>query len=354
MNRIEFEKIKQKIIDNKRISSEEAIYLYRNCDLLELAELANYKKEKLYKKYVFYIINQHINYTNICSIRCPLCAFSKDANDKEAYMLSVGQIVSKASKNVSEFHIVGGVNDRLNLEYFTALFSQLKKEFPSSCIKALTPVEIHFLSLKENKSYTEVLSKLKEAGLDMMPGGGAEIFNPNIRKVISPDKISADQWLQIMKQAHLLGLPSNCTMLYGHVENLKDIIDHLNQLRQLQDQTNGFLAFVPLSFHPKGTKLNSIKPSTAFKDLKIIAISRLFLDNIPHIKAYWIMLSPKLAQMSLYFGADDIDGTIKEEQIFHSAGSQSSTSLTESEIQCLVKSAYKMPIRRDSFYNVTL
>mgnify|MGYP005839980753 CR=1 FL=1 len=345
-------KIKQKILDNKRISQEEAIYLYSNCHLLELAELANYKKEKLYNRNIFYIVNQHINYTNICSIRCPLCAFSKNENDKEAYLLSVEQIISKVSKNVSEFHIVGGINNKLNLEYFTELFYRLKKEVPSACIKALTPVEIHFLSLKENRSYAEILSKLKESGLDMMPGGGAEIFNPKIRKIISPNKISGDEWLQIMKQAHLLGIPSNATMLYGHLEKLEDIIDHLNQLRQLQDQTNGFLAFVPLSFHPKGTRLDSINPSTAFKDLKIIAISRLFLDNIPHIKAYWIMLSAKLAQISLCFGADDIDGTIKEEKIFHSAGSDSVTSLTESEIQYLIKSAYKIPNKRDSFYNI--
>ncbi len=344
-------KIKDKVYNNIRLHKKEALFLYSNCHIFELAELANYIKEKLYKKNVFYIINQHINYTNICSIRCPLCAFSKNENDTDAYLLKIDEIINKINENISEFHIVGGINKNLNLEYFTNLFKKLKKSFPSAKIKALTPVEIDFLSKKEKKTYKEILATLKENGLDMLPGGGAEIFSPKVRKIICPNKINFNTWLNIMKEAHLLGIPSNATMLYGHIEKPYEIIDHLDKLRNLQDETNGFLAFIPLAFHPNKTKLNFIKPSTAYNDLKIIALSRIFLDNIPHIKAYWVMLSPKLSQISLFFGADDIDGTIIEEKIFKSTNSISFIALTEPEIKKLIIMANRNPVRRDSFYN---
>jgi aminodeoxyfutalosine synthase len=344
-------KIKRKIFDNLRLTKDDAMYLYLNCPLLELAELANCKKEQIYKDHVFYIINQHINYTNICILRCPMCAFSKSRNDEGAYLMSIDEIISKVNKDVSEFHIVGGINDNLDLEYFTNLFSKLKTYVPNATIKALTPVEIDFLAKKENKTYREILSVLKQYGLGMLPGGGAEIFSEKVRKIICPKKINSNTWLEIMKQAHMLGIPSNATMLYGHIESPEDIVEHLNSIRKLQDQTKGFLAFIPLSFHPMHTKFDSLKPSTAYNDLKIISLSRLFLDNIPHIKAYWVMLSPKLAQVSLFFGADDIDGTIKEENIFHAAGSTSSICLSEYEIQEIITSAHKTPVKRDSFYN---
>ncbi|OGF61449.1 MAG: hypothetical protein A2Y62_12175 [Candidatus Fischerbacteria bacterium RBG_13_37_8] len=341
-----------KIYSGGRLSIDDAVTLYQSCSLLELAQLANYRKMQLYDNQVFYIINQHINYSNICSIRCPLCAFSKAENDKLAYMLSPEAITQTACNDVKEFHIVGGVNNQLSLSYFTTLFHSLKEKCPDASIKALTPVEIDFLTHKENKSSKEILLALKNAGLNTMPGGGAEIFNPAVRNIICPDKISGERWLHIMKEAHLGGIPTNATMLYGHIETIDDRIEHMCRIRNLQDETNGFLAFVPLAFHPPHTRFNHLPGTTAFDDLKTIAIARLFLDNIPHIKAYWITLSPKLTQLSLFFGADDIDGTIKEEHIFHAAGSQTSRALTVQQISTLIQQAAKIPVQRDSLYNI--
>jgi len=343
-------KISEKIFSGKRLNFEDALILYKSNNILEIARLANFVKNKRYGEKVYYIINQHIDYTNICKVGCPLCAFARDDVDKDAYLLSAEEIISTINNKALEFHIVGGINKNVNLNYFVNLFKKLKNNFPHASIKALTAVEIDFLSAKEKKPVEEVLKILKEAGLDMMPGGGAEIFSARVRKIICPNKISGERWLEIHEIAHKLSIPTNATMLYGHVETIEERVEHLFKLRELQDKTKGFLAFIPLSFHPKHTKFDYLNSSTGYDDLKTIAISRLILDNIPHIKAYWVMLSAKLAQISLYFGADDIDGTIVNENIFHSAGSESSQYLLEEELINLIKGASRIPVLRDSFY----
>lgn len=346
----ELTEISEKVFSGKKLNFEDALILYKSNNILEIAKLANFVKNKRHGEKVYYIINQHIDYTNICKIRCPLCAFSRVDDDRDAYLLSIEEIISSVNKKALEFHIVGGINKNININYFVNLFQQLKKNFPYASIKALTPVEIDFLSAKEKKSVEEVLKILKEAGLDMMPGGGAEIFSARVRKIICPNKISGERWLEINEIAHKLNIPTNATMLYGHLETIEERIDHLFKLRELQDKTGGFLAFVPLSFHPKHTKFEYLNSTTGYDDLKTIAISRLILDNFPHIKAYWVMLSTKLAQISLYFGADDIDGTITNENIFHAAGSESSHYLLEEELVNLIKGASRIPVLRDSFY----
>jgi len=342
--------IKEKIKAKQRLSIDDALSLYHSNDLFLLAELAHGVKQKLHGNTIYYIINQHIDYTNICNLRCPLCAFSKSEADTGAFFLSPHELVAKIDKNVLEVHIVGGINKKANLDYFITIFKSIKKTFPAVAIKALTPVEIDFLATEEQLEIQQVLKLLKESGLDAMPGGGAEIFSTSVRNILCPKKISGARWLQIMAEAHTRGIPTNATMLYGHVETLEERIHHLDYLRTLQDKTHGFLAFVPLAFHPRNTKLYDIKETTGYDDLKTIAISRLFLDNFYHIKAYWVMLSPRLAQVSFFFGTDDIDGTIKEEHIFHAAGSTTRTSLKESEILSLIKNANLVPVLRDSFY----
>ena len=342
--------IKEKIFAEQRLNVEDALLLYQSDDLLSIAELAYLVKQKHHSNKIYYIINQHIDYSNICLLRCPLCAFSRSAEDADAFFLTPDDLLTKIDKNVNELHIVGGINKNANLNYFVSTFKKIKTAFPHISIKALTPVEIDFLANEEKLDVKQVLTLLKESGLNTMPGGGAEIFSPRVRNIICPNKISGTRWLEIMEEAHSLGIPTNATMLCGHGETLEERVQHLNHLRILQDTTHGFLAFVPLAFHPRHTKLNYFKDTTGYDDLKTIAISRLFLDNFPHIKAYWIMLSPKLAQISFFFGADDIDGTIKEELIFHAAGSTTIPFLTESQIVTLIKEANQLPVRRDSFY----
>lgn len=352
-----FSEIEKKIIEGERLSSEEALFLFKSDDLHRIGELAEEVSKRKNQNKVYFIVNRHINPTNICVNRCRFCAFSRSKGEPDAYEMSIDEIVKnlkEAEQSIgylSEVHIVSGLHPDWTFEYYLDIISQIKKEFPSIGVKAFTAVEVDYFSRISGLSIEETLIRLKEAGVDIMPGGGAEIFNSEVRAKICPEKISAERWLEIIKTAHSLGIKTNATMLYGHVESYEDRVDHLLRLRSLQDQTGGFLAFIPLSYQPKNTQIKVPFPS-GIDDLKTIAISRLVLDNIPHIKAYWIMLGEKLAQLALVFGADCIEGTVIEERIAHAAGARSKKGNTIEELVYMIKETGKIPVERDSFYNI--
>ncbi|MGA1861845.1 aminofutalosine synthase MqnE [Deferribacter thermophilus] len=323
-------------------------------DLIELGKKANKIKEEKWGKKVFFIKNIHLNYTNICVSKCKFCAFAKDEGDDSSYAMSIDEVVNyiaEKGSEANEIHIVGGLHPHKKFEFYVDMVKSIKYHFPNKAIKAFSAVEIDYFTKISGLSVSEVLKRLKKAGLDMMPGGGAEIFEPKVRKVICPEKISGDRWLEIMEVAHKEGVMTNATMLYGHIESLDDKIRHLEKIRELQEKTKGFVAFIPLSFHPENTFLKNLKPSTGVEDLKVIALSRIILENVPHIKAYWVMLGEKTAQVALKFGADDLDGTIVKERITHSAGAKSKEGLTIDELVFMIKSANLIPVERDSFYN---
>lgn len=323
-------------------------------DLISLGKKAFDIKKDYHNNKVFFVKNIHLNYTNICVGGCKFCAFAKDEGEPEAYEFSIKEIINYLkSSNVdfNEVHIVGGLHPTFKFQYYLDMITEIRRNFPRVGIKGFSAVEIDYFSKISGYSIEKVLRFLKDAGLDMMPGGGAEIFSPSVRNIICPEKISGDRWLEIMEIAHNNGLKTNATMLYGHIETEDDILDHLLKIRRLQEKTAGFNAFIPLSFHPANTFLSHLKPATGVEDIRIIAIARIVLDNIPHIKSYWIMLGEKTAQVALYFGADDMDGTIVKERITHSAGAKSKEGLTIEELIHLIKSASFIPVERDAFYN---
>jgi aminodeoxyfutalosine synthase len=283
-----------------------------------------------------------------------LCAFGKQKRDPTSYTMSLEQVWETAGKGwseaITEFHIVGGLHPELNLDWFCQMLRGLKERFPEIHLKAFTMVEIGYFARREKLSVREVLVRLRDAGMDSMPGGGAEVFSERVRRIICDHKLTGDEWLDTARTAHELGLHSNCTMLYGHIENEEDRVDHLMRLRGLQDETHGFVTFIPLAFHPDNTALSHIPKTTGFDDLKNIAVARLMLDNIPHIKAYWIMMTPKVAQVALRFGSNDIDGTVVEEKIYHEAGATTSQSMRRGELLRLIKLAGRTPVERDTLY----
>lgn len=352
-----FLEIERKIINGERLNREEALFLFKSEDLHRIGELAEEVSKKINQNRVYFIVNRHINPTNICVNRCRFCAFSRSKGEPDAYEMTIKEIVKnlKEAKQsldyLSEVHIVSGLHPDWQFEHYLDIIQQIKKEFPSIGVKAFTAVEVDYFSRISGLSIEETLIRLKEAGVDIMPGGGAEIFNSDVRAKICPEKISGERWLEIIKTAHSLGIKTNATMLYGHLESYEDRVDHLLKLRDLQDQTGGFLAFIPLSYQPENTQIKVPYPS-GIDDLKTIAVSRLVLDNIPHIKAYWIMLGEKLAQLALLFGADCLEGTVIEERIAHAAGARSKKGNTIEELVYLIKEVGKLPMERDSFYNV--
>jgi aminodeoxyfutalosine synthase len=349
--------VEKKILAGKRLNTEDALALFHSDDIFTLGRLASWVTYNKHKDRVYFIQNHHINPTNICVNRCRFCAFSRSKGDKGAYELSIKDIINKLRTQNSELrttftevHIVGGLHPDWPFEFYLEMLRTIKKTFPNIHIKAFTAVEIDYFSRISGLSITDTLTALKQAGLDTMPGGGAEIFNKRIRNKLCPEKIDGKRWLEIMEKAHSLGINSNATMLYGHIESYKHRVEHMLKLRNLQDRTAGFQAFIPLAFHPMNTRINGGSYTSAIDDLKTIAISRLFLDNFSHIKAYWIMLGEKIAQLALMFGADDIDGTIIEEKITHSAGALSGRAMSRAELIELIKRANKIPVERDSFY----
>jgi aminodeoxyfutalosine synthase len=344
-----------KVLAGERLTADDGITLYRSPDLLAMAWLANFVREKMHGNTCYFNVNRHINPTNVCVAHCKLCAFGRDPNAPGAYTYALEEIYQRAEQGVregaTEFHMVGGLHPDLPFEYFLDLIRGLKKRCPSVHLKAFTMVEVGYFSRISKRSIRDTLLALKEAGVDSLPGGGAEIFNPRVRKIICDHKVSGQQWLNIARTAHELGLRSNATMLYGHVESEEERVEHLLLLRELQDETHGFSAFIPLAFHPANTGLAHLPPTTGYHDLKSIAISRLLLDNFDHIKAYWIMLTPSIAQIALRFGADDLDGTVVEEKIYHDAGAKTAEFTPRTELERLIREAGRVPVERDTLYH---
>jgi len=349
--------IAERVLAGARLTFDDGVALYRSNDLLALGWLANHVREKVHGKRTYFNVNRHINPTNVCVATCKLCAFGRKPDAPGAYTMALEEALHIAGENwteaVTEFHIVGGLHPDLPFQYYVDLLRGLKQRFPNVHLKAFTAVEIGYYAHMTRMSVREILEQLKAAGLGSLPGGGAEIFAPKVRRVICDHKIGAHMWLKIHRTAHELGLHSTATMLYGHIESSADRVDHLLQLRKLQDATRGFLAFIPLAFHPRNTELGRLveyRDTTGFTDLKNVAVARLLLDNFPHIKAYWIMLTPRVAQVALKFGADDLDGTVVEEKIYHDAGAATPQSMTRHEILRLIRDAGHEPFERDTLY----
>ncbi len=323
-------------------------------DLHELGRIADSMNDDI----VTFVINRHINYTDVCISKCPLCAFHKDAG--EGYLMSVDEILRKAKEAVdlgaTELHIVGGHNPEVSLEYFEEMFRAIKERWPHVVIKALTATEVHFLSKLEKVSVEETLSRLKDAGLQAMPGGGAEILDDEIRKKICPNKANSEEWLKVMEKAHRMGIRSNATMLFGHIENYRHRAKHLYKLWKLQERTGGFLAFIPLVFHPENTGLKKrglVERRTDPVDiLKTIAVSRIVLNNFRSVRAYWVMLGERLASVALRYGANDVDGTLIEEKVTHAAGAKTPLYMPVEKLMWMIRGAGKKPAQRDTFYNI--
>ncbi len=346
--------ILEKAINGDRVSINEGVKLFESEQLHEIGAAAAELSERLNSGRVYFVVNRHINPTNLCVNRCRFCAFSRSKGDPDAYELTIEEVIKKVESspsNLKELHIVGGLHPDWDISYYENMLRAIKKLRPDVHIKAFTAVEIDYIAKKSSLSVMDTLTRLKQSGLDAMPGGGAEIFNEKTRGRLCPEKIPAERWLEIHRTAHRLGIKTNATMLYGHIESYKDRVEHLLALRDLQAETGGFQAFVPLPYHPENTHIATRNPS-GIEDLKTIAISRLILNNIPHIKAYWIMLGEKLTQVALCFGADDIDGTVIEERITHSAGAQTEEGLTRESLVELIKRANRVPVERDALYNV--
>jgi aminodeoxyfutalosine synthase len=347
-------RIHDKVVGGERLSAEDGMVLYQTGDILAVGWLANLVRERLHGDHTYFNVNRHINPTNVCIAACRLCAFGRKKDAPGAYTMALEEAFQTAASGyteaVTEFHIVGGLHPDLPFEYFLDLISGLKQRFPEVHLKAFTMVEVAYLAKRAKLSIAVTLEKLKNAGVDSLPGGGAEIFADRIRHIICDHKIDGSQWLETAKLAHQIGLKSNATMLYGHVENDEDRVDHLLKLRTLQDETHGFQTFIPLAFHPENTALQHLPKTTGMLDIKQIAVSRLLLDNFPHVKAYWQMMSPKIAQISLRFGADDIDGTVIEEKIYHDAGATTPQGMRRQDLIRLIKEAGREPIERDTLY----
>jgi aminodeoxyfutalosine synthase len=347
--------IAQKVLAGERLSAGDGLALFESHDLLAVGWLANYVREQKHGNICYFNVNRHINPTNICVAHCRLCAFGRSPDASGAYNFSLDEIWTRAAQGVAEgateFHIVGGLHPDLPFEHYLELIRGLKQRFPHVHLKAFTMVEVGYYARISKLSIRDTLLKMKEAGVDSLPGGGAEIFHPRVRKVICDHKVSGQMWLQIAKTAHEIGLRSNATMLYGHIETAEERVDHLLKLRELQDETHGFVTFIPLAFHPANTALSHLPRPTGLDDLKTIAVSRLLLDNFDHIKAYWIMLTPRIAQIALGFGANDLDGTVVEEKIYHDAGATTPEHLTRAELERLIRAAGRVPVERDTLYN---
>jgi aminodeoxyfutalosine synthase len=353
------QKIGNKVIHNERISFEEGVYLFEKASLPYVGALANWKRESLHGDTTYFNKNFHIEPTNVCVFSCKFCSYSKlYAHKEEGWELTIDQMMdivkSYDGKPVTEVHIVGGVHPKLTLEFFITLLKAIKAHRPELHIKGFTPVELDYMFRKANLSTEEGMKRAHEAGLDSLPGGGAEIFHPDIRNIICADKATGDEWLHIHRTAHNLGMHSNATLLYGHIEKAEHRIDHMERLRQLQDETKGFNTFIPLKFRNKDNDMHDVPESTMANDLKMYAISRLYLDNFPHVKAYWPMLGREIAQLTLSYGVNDIDGTIDDTtKIYSMAGSEEQTPvMTTEELVRLIKQAHRKPVERGTLYNV--
>ena len=356
------EPVANKLQRGERLDAADALTLFRTSDLLTLGRLADDANRRKNGNRVFFAANQHLNPTNVCILRntCVFCSFARMPQEDGAYTRSLEEMFAEADaardNPTREFHIVGGLHPKLSLQYYLDLFSGLRERHPGVHIKALTAVEVAHLARLEHKSVRDILIAMRDAGVTSLPGGGAEVFSPAARATIADRKLSGEEWLAVHREAHALGIPSNCTMLYGHVETLEDRVQHLQALRDLQDATGGFLTYIPLAYHPDhnelGERLGRTGTATSgFDDLKNVAVGRLFLDNIPHVKTHWPMVTPFISQVALSFGCDDLEGTVVFERVYHEAGAHTPMWLSYDQIVGLVRGAGKEPVERDSLYN---
>jgi aminodeoxyfutalosine synthase len=359
----ELRRVGEKVVAGRRLDDADAVVMFRSPDLLGLGALASHVNAARHGDLVTFAANQHINPTNVCYLRktCVFCSFARLPKEDGAYRYTMDQVIEEAAAAgnglTREFHIVGGLDMHAGLDYYSEMFRELKAHHPQVHIKALTAVEIAHISRIEKMSIEEVLIALREAGLDTLPGGGAEVFGRGVRMEIADKKLAAEDWIAVHRTAHRLGIRSNCTMLYGHVETIEDRVEHLGILRSLQDETGGFLAYIPLAYHPDHNQLGielgrEGTATTGFDDLRNLAIGRLFLDNFEHIKTHWIMVTQFLSQVSLSFGVNDIEGTVVREKIYHEAGATTPQAMALGDILKLIREAGKIPAERDSFYNI--
>ena len=348
--------IHQKVIAGERLSLSDGLKLYQSPDILAVGWLANLVRERINGNNAYFIYNQHINYSNICTNLCKFCAFGRKKDDDLAYEMSIDEVKEKVRQRLDEpiveIHMVGGIHPDLPFSYYLELLRGIKEVRPEVHIQAFTCVEIAHLAGLCGESVGRTLDILGEAGLDSMPGGGAEVFSSRIRERTCADKLPGQDWLEVAKTAHRQGFRTNATMLYGHIETYEERLEHLDALRLAQDETGGFLAFIPLAFHPKNTELAALSSTTGIDDLKNIAVARLLLDNFDHIKAYWVMIGPKLAQIALSFGADDLDGTVKEEVITHMAGAETDQAIGSETLIRLITEAGRTPVERTTLYEL--
>jgi len=359
----ELRRVAEKYAAGERLSGADALTMFRTPDLLSLGRLADHANRARHGDVVTFAANQHINPTNVCILRktCAFCSFARLPKEDGAYHYTLDEVWAEAAAAdnglTREFHIVGGLDMKAGLQYYGDIFRGLKQRYPHVHIKALTAVEIAHIARIEKMSVRDVLVSLREAGLDTLPGGGAEVFGKAVRMTIAEKKLAGDDWIAVHRTAHELGIRTNCTMLYGHVESLEDRVEHLSMLRDLQDETGGFLAYIPLAYHPDHNELGRElgregTATTGFDDLRNLAVGRLFLDNIAHVKTHWIMVTPALSQTSLCFGVNDLEGTVVREKVYHEAGAETAQSMSLDEILRLIRSAGKIPAERDSLYRV--
>ncbi len=353
----ELSSVIEKIQAFEELDFEDGMLLMNSKNLPLIGALADYARKKAVGDKVMFVTNCHINYTNICISKCKFCAYFREDGQKGAFTLTMDEIMEKAQKasemGATELHIVGSLNPTLPFEYYEEILRRLHEEFPGMSLKAYTAVEIAYLAEQSGLSVQQVLLRLKGAGLSSLPGGGGEIFNEETRRKLCPNKITGEQWLGVMETAHGIGIKSNATMLYGHIETSEDIVDHILRIKKLQKKTQGFQAFIPLSFHPDNTRLQTVKAPTGFDDLKIIAISRLLLNGyVNNIKSYWVMVGEKLAQIALHYGANDMDGTVMEERITHAAGGASPEYMPKERLIHLIKNAGRVPVERTTNYEI--
>jgi len=349
-----------KVASGARLSAADGLTLFETPDLLGVGHLANAANEAKHGNIVYFAANQHINPTNVCILRktCVFCSYARLPKEAGAYRYTMDQVYAEAAANpyVREFHIVGGLDMGAGLEYYAEMFRGLKARHPDVHIKALTAVEIAHIARIEKMSNHDVLVALRDAGLDTLPGGGAEVFSKGVRATIAEKKLNAEDWIEVHRVAHKLGIRTNATMLYGHVESYADRIEHLEMLRTLQDETGGFLTYIPLAYHPDNNELGATlgrqgTATTGFDDLRNVAVGRLFLDNFDHVKTHWIMVTPFLSQISLSWGVNDLEGTVVREKIYHEAGAHTAQGLALDDLLALIRGAGRIPVERDSLYN---
>ena len=350
------EDVYEKMKMEQRLNRNDGLHLLQTTNILGLGYLANERRRTMTGDQVFFNNNAHINYSNVCKVRCGLCAFAKDLGEKGSYTMSIEEVVQKAGQyadqGVTEIHIVGGIHPELPFSYYLDMITKIKERAPKVSLKAFTAAEYDYFSQIQNKPIFEILKTFKEAGVSFITGGGAENFSQRVREIICPGKLSGERWLEIHRTAHQLGIPTNANMLYGLIETDEELIDHLLALRDLQDETQGFYALIPTAFHPKNTKFEEVAQASALRTLKVIAVARLILDNFQYIKAYWVSSTPQVAQMALNFGANDLDGVVREEKIYHTAGATSPQMQSEQQLIHMIHEAGLDAVERDSYYHV--